>query len=238
MRILLVYPQNPDTFWSFKHVLRFVSKRSTFPPLGLLTIAAMLPPDWQLKLVDLNVEPPQGQRPALGRLRHDQRHDRAQGVGARNRRALRRAQEAGHRRRPALHHRPRGLSRRSSILCWAKPRTSCRNWSPTCARAPSARNTAPPDRPDITRVPAPRWDLINLKHYVTMAVQFSRGCPYRLRVLRHHRHERARAPHQDPGPADRGTRGAAAARAGKTWCSSWTTISSATRSGPRRCCAR
>jgi len=56
MRILLVYPQNPDTFWSFKHVLHFVSKRSTFPPLGLLTIAAMLPSDWQLKLVDLNVE--------------------------------------------------------------------------------------------------------------------------------------------------------------------------------------
>src|SRR5215469_13709458 len=56
MKVLLIYPQNPDTFWSFKHVLRFVSKRSTFPPLGLLTIAAMLPRDWNLKLVDLNVE--------------------------------------------------------------------------------------------------------------------------------------------------------------------------------------
>ena len=56
MRILLVYPHNPDTFWSFKHVLRFVSKRSTFPPLGLLTVAALLPSDWQLKLVDLNVD--------------------------------------------------------------------------------------------------------------------------------------------------------------------------------------
>src|SRR6516225_7072339 len=56
MKVLLLYPQNPDTFWSFKHVLNFVSKRSTFPPLGLLTVAAMLPPDWQLKLVDLNVE--------------------------------------------------------------------------------------------------------------------------------------------------------------------------------------
>src|SRR6516164_9711679 len=56
MRVLMIYPQNPDTFWSFKHVLRFVSKRSTFPPLGLLTVAAMLPRDWELKLVDLNVE--------------------------------------------------------------------------------------------------------------------------------------------------------------------------------------
>src|SRR5215470_13583513 len=56
MRVLMVYPQNPDTFWSFKHVLRFVSKRSTFPPLGLLTIAGLLPSDWEFKLVDLNVE--------------------------------------------------------------------------------------------------------------------------------------------------------------------------------------
>ncbi len=56
MKILLVCPRTPDTFWSFKHVLRFVSKRAAFPPLGLLTVAALLPADWQLKLVDLNVE--------------------------------------------------------------------------------------------------------------------------------------------------------------------------------------
>src|SRR5271165_3613711 len=56
MKVLLVYPRSPDTFWSFKHVLRFVSKRSTFPPLGLLTIGNMLPKDWQLKLIDLNIE--------------------------------------------------------------------------------------------------------------------------------------------------------------------------------------
>ncbi|HXQ20535.1 MAG TPA: hypothetical protein VN812_02590, partial [Candidatus Acidoferrales bacterium] len=55
MNVLLVYPRNPDTFWSFKHVLRFVSKKAAFPPLGLLTVAAMLPPTWSLSLVDLNV---------------------------------------------------------------------------------------------------------------------------------------------------------------------------------------
>src|SRR5512143_757785 len=55
MKILLISPPTPDTFWSFRHVLRFVSKRAAFPPLGLLTVAAMLPADWQLKLVDLNV---------------------------------------------------------------------------------------------------------------------------------------------------------------------------------------
>jgi len=55
MKILLVYPEFPDTFWSFKHALKFVHKKAGAPPLGLLTVAAMLPPDWEKRLVDLNV---------------------------------------------------------------------------------------------------------------------------------------------------------------------------------------
>ena len=56
MKILLLSPRTPDTFWSFKHAIRFVARRASMPPLGLLTVAAMLPSDWELKLVDLNVE--------------------------------------------------------------------------------------------------------------------------------------------------------------------------------------
>ena len=55
MNILLVFPKFPETFWSFKHALKFVSKKSTNPPLGLLTVAAMLPESWNKKLIDLNV---------------------------------------------------------------------------------------------------------------------------------------------------------------------------------------
>ena len=54
MKILLVYPEYPDTFWSFKHALNFISKKAAFPPLGLLTIAAMLPKEWERKLIDMN----------------------------------------------------------------------------------------------------------------------------------------------------------------------------------------
>jgi radical SAM superfamily enzyme YgiQ (UPF0313 family) len=56
MNILLIYPEFPDTFWSFKHALRFVLKKSSSPPLGLITIAAMLPETWSKRLVDINVE--------------------------------------------------------------------------------------------------------------------------------------------------------------------------------------
>ncbi|MFC1947644.1 B12-binding domain-containing radical SAM protein [Chloroflexota bacterium] len=55
MKILLVYPSYPDTFWSFRHALRFISKKAAFPPLGALTVAAMLPGEWEKKLVDMNV---------------------------------------------------------------------------------------------------------------------------------------------------------------------------------------
>ena len=55
MNILLVYPEFPDTFWSFKHALKFVRKKAGSPPLGLLTVAAMLPQEWEKRLVDLNV---------------------------------------------------------------------------------------------------------------------------------------------------------------------------------------
>ncbi len=55
MNILLVYPETPSTFWSFHNALKFVSKKSSEPPLGLLTVAAMLPKTWDKQLVDMNV---------------------------------------------------------------------------------------------------------------------------------------------------------------------------------------
>jgi radical SAM superfamily enzyme YgiQ (UPF0313 family) len=55
MKILLIYPRCPDSFWSFKHALKFISKKAAVPPLGLITVSAMLPTTWQKKLVDMNI---------------------------------------------------------------------------------------------------------------------------------------------------------------------------------------
>jgi radical SAM superfamily enzyme YgiQ (UPF0313 family) len=56
MKILLVYPEYPPTFWSFKYIMKFIAKKAAYPPLGLLTVAAMLPREWRLRLVDMNIE--------------------------------------------------------------------------------------------------------------------------------------------------------------------------------------
>jgi hypothetical protein len=56
MKILFVYPEYPDTYWSFSHALKFISKKAAYPPLGLITVSALLPEKWDKKLVDLNIE--------------------------------------------------------------------------------------------------------------------------------------------------------------------------------------
>jgi hypothetical protein len=56
MNILLIYPKFPDTFWSFTYALGFIGKKAAFPPLGLITVAALLPVEWSKRLVDVNVD--------------------------------------------------------------------------------------------------------------------------------------------------------------------------------------
>ena len=56
LKALLIYPEFPDTFWSFKHALKFIHKKAAFPPLGLLTLGAMLPEEWSTRLIDVNVK--------------------------------------------------------------------------------------------------------------------------------------------------------------------------------------
>lgn len=177
MNILLVSPQTPDTFWSFKHVLRFVAKRAAFPPLGLLTVAAMLPRAWKLRLVDLNVE----------RLRDEQireadyvligamivHQDSVREIAARCA-ALGKPVigggplfTTGHERFPEIGH---------FVLGEAEDLIS--QLIADLESGQLRRFYQAPGWPSLARSPVPRWDLVDLRHYVTMAVQFSRGCPF------------------------------------------------------------
>ena len=177
MNILLVYPTTPETFWSFKHVLRFVSKRASFPPLGLLTVAAFLPDDWQVKLVDENVN----------RLTDEDLHwadyvmlsamivhkTSVSEIVSRCRRletpiiAGGPLFTTGHAAFPEIDHFVLGEAEEIMPQVIEDMRRG------TVRPAYTASS-----RPDITRVPSPRWDLIDLRSYFAMSVQFSRGCPF------------------------------------------------------------
>ncbi len=177
MNVLLISPQTPDTFWSFKHVLRFVSKKSTFPPLGLLTVAAMLPRDWQLQVADLNVSPlPEEdlRRADVVMISAMLVHEASvREVVARCAAFGKRVVAGGplfttgHEAFPEIQHFVLGEAEELMPQLVADLQSG---------RLQHVYQST--TRPGMSLSPVPRWDLIDLKNYVTMAVQFSRGCPF------------------------------------------------------------
>lgn len=177
MNILLISPRTPDTFWSFKHAIRFVSRKASMPPLGLLTIAAMLPPEWNLKLVDLNVERLEtadlhrADYVLLGAMIVHQ--DSVREIVARCQAANKPIIAGGplfttgHAAFPDIPHFVLGEAEDVMPQLVADLRNG--QLRPVYQAS---------HRPDITRMPPPRWDLINFRNYVTLSVQFSRGCPF------------------------------------------------------------
>lgn len=177
MNILLVYPRNPDSFRSFKHVLKLVSKKSAFPPLGLLTVAAMLPRSWNLRLVDLNVSALTDNELCRadyvflsGMIVHKQS---AREIAARCA-ALGKTVVAGgplfttgYREFPEIRHFVLGEAEDVIEQLVADMQRG--------ALQPIYRA---PGWPDVCTSPVPRWDLIDFGDYVTMPLQFSRGCPF------------------------------------------------------------
>lgn len=177
MKLLLLYPRSPDTFWSFRHVMSFVGKKAAFPPLGLLTVAAMLPRDWDVRVVDLNVTALRDRDVAWAdyvllsaMIVH---RDSVREIVARCAR-LGRAIIAGgplfttgHVEFPEIAHFVLGEAEEVMPQLVADLR----------AGAPRAVYRAE-ERPQLAGTPVPRWDLIDVRKYVTMSVQFSRGCPF------------------------------------------------------------
>lgn len=177
MNVLLIYPRTPATFWSFQHVLPLISKRAAFPPLGLLTIAAMLPRDWHLKLVDANVDCLRNEvlrwadyvmisamivhkesvNELVERCRSFSKTIIAGGP----------LFTTGYEAFPQIQHFVLGETEEIMPEV-VKDMTSGRLRPLYQAKG----------RPEMSKVPVPRWDLVKMKNYATMAVQFSRGCPF------------------------------------------------------------
>ena len=177
MRILLVEPRTPDTFWSLRHALHFVGRRAANPPLGLLTLAGLLPHDWSLRLVDQNthtladadiewadyvmVSAMVIHREEVAKL-----GERCHTLGTPliGGGPLFRAESD-----PALgvDHVVIGETEELAGNLVADMNRGCVRPCYQAARYP-----------DLALTPQPRWDLVNLQHYATLSVQSCRGCPF------------------------------------------------------------
>jgi len=176
MNILLINPRTPDTFWSFKHAVRFVSRKASMAPLGLLTVrnasrgVGTSPCGYECDAA-------QDGGPALGGLCDAGRDDRAeesvQEILAQCA-ALGKTVIAGgplfttgYEAFPEVRHFVLGEAEEVMDQLVEDLR-----------RGRLQRIYRAAERPEITRSPVPRWGLINFRNYVTMSVQFSRGCPF------------------------------------------------------------
>ncbi len=174
---LLVYPKCPDTFWSFKHVLKFISRKAAFPPLGLLTIAPMLPKEWNKKLIDVNIKELSDQEiewadivliSAMLVQEKSAREiiKRCKGLG-------KKIVVGG----PAFTTKYEKFSDVNHFVL-NEAEITLPLFLEDFKKGKAKKVYTSNERPDITKTPTPDWSLINIKEYVTMAIQYSRGCPF------------------------------------------------------------
>jgi radical SAM superfamily enzyme YgiQ (UPF0313 family) len=177
MKILLVCPRVPDTFWSFRHALNFISKKAGEPPLGLLTVAAMLPAEWQKTVVDLNVrtledsEIAQADYVFLSAMSIQEASTRAV-IERCNR--LGTKVVAGGPLFTARHDEFQGVDH--FVLNEAE--VTLPLFLEDLAHSQPQPLYTTTQWADVTTTPMPLWELIDFRHYASMNIQYSRGCPY------------------------------------------------------------
>ena len=176
--ILMVYPEVPNnTYWSFKYALKFIRKKSAMPPLGLLTVAALFPPDYDLKLVDMNIEPLPDEAiewaDAVFISAMIVQQDSVESVIARCNRMDTKVVLGG----------PYANSNQEDIqgvdhFVLGEVEEALYGFLSDLENG-TAKHVYPlPARPDISKAPTPRFDLLKMDAYGSMAVQYSRGCPF------------------------------------------------------------
>jgi radical SAM superfamily enzyme YgiQ (UPF0313 family) len=177
MNILLVYPEFPDTFWSFKHALRFERKKASSPPLGLITIASLLPQEWNKRLVDMNVEP----------LRDaDIRWANMVFIGAMvvQRKStfetIHRCKENG---KTVVAGGPIFLGEwekftEADHFILNEGEITLPQFLADLAAGTPKLVYSTSDYADITLSPVPMWELVKIKYYDSLSIQYSRGCPF------------------------------------------------------------
>lgn len=176
-RVLLLYPEFPDTFWSFKHALKFIRKRAALPPLGLLTVAAMLPPDWDKRLIDLNVATLRDADLEWADLvlvsGMIAQRDSARTLIARCKAAGKTVVAGG----------PLFTSEHAEFadvdhFILHEAEVTLPEFLRDFAAGRATRLYTTTTHPGLLDTPVPLWHLADLRRYGSMSLQYSRGCPF------------------------------------------------------------
>jgi radical SAM superfamily enzyme YgiQ (UPF0313 family) len=179
MRVLLVYPLFPKTFWSYEKILELVNRKVLLPPLGLITVAAILPQAWEFKLVDRNVRDIteaewQWADMVILSAMIVQKDD-----------LLALIKEAKRRGKPVACGGPYPTSMPEApkaagvdYLILDEGEITLPMFVEAIAKGETSGTFRTQEKPDVTITPIPRFDLLEFDAYDSMSVQFSRGCPF------------------------------------------------------------
>jgi len=200
LKILMVWPRFPPSFWGFEGVLEMIPERSVIPPLGLITVAALCPASWQIRLLDKAFEELLDE----GLLWADlvmvsamlaQRAD-ALAVLARARALQRRTFIGG----PWASSEPDFLLAHADHVLVGEAEEVFADIASALEKGEAHRMYRVADKPDMSHSPVPRFDLLQLNKYTSMPVQFSRGCPFQCEfcdiITIYGRRPRAKTPSQ------------------------------------------
>jgi radical SAM superfamily enzyme YgiQ (UPF0313 family) len=177
MKVLLIYPKYPDTFWSFKYALKFVAKKAALPPLGLLTVAAMLPREWERKLVDMNVSPLTEKHLNWA----DIVFISAMVVQKKSaKEVIHRCQKKGIKIAAGgpLFNSESSEFNQVDHLILNEAEGSLGPFLEDLVKGSAQPVYRANGWPDIKNTPIPEWQLIKMKKYNSMSIQYSRGCPF------------------------------------------------------------
>jgi radical SAM superfamily enzyme YgiQ (UPF0313 family) len=177
MKALLIYPEFPDTFWSFRYALRFIHKKASSPPLGLLTLATMLPEAWEKRLIDMNVESLDDEDLNWADLvfvsAMSVQKDSVQGVIVRCKAAGVRIVAGG----PLFTNASEAFVTVDHLVLNEAEITLPR-FLEDFRNGVAGHFYTTDQWADIRKTPLPLWGLIKMKHYASINIQYSRGCPF------------------------------------------------------------
>lgn len=178
LKVLMVWPKFPPSFWGFEGVLDMLPESAMTPPLGLITLAALCPSDWNIRLMDRAFEEVSDADLLAADLimvssMHAQRAD-ARVILTRARALGRRTFIGG----PWASSDPEGVLKYSDHVLVGEVEEVFSEIAAALENGTARRLYRVADKPDMSRSPVPRYDLLRLDQYTSMPIQFSRGCPF------------------------------------------------------------